>query len=143
MPADLPVTARLVIPGDELEETFTTSSGPGGQHVNRSQTRAVLRWDLAGSRVLAPDVVARLRTAAGSRLTRDGQLVLTCGRQRSQASNLAEVRERLADLVRGALRAPVLRRSTRASARARRRRREGKRRRGQIKRLRGKVRGDE
>ena len=143
MPEDLPVTPHLVIPGAELVETFTTSTGPGGQHVNRSQTRAVLRWDLAGTRVLGPDATARLRTAAGSRLTREGQLVLTCGRQRSQAQNLAEVRARLAALVRNALTPPRPRRATRTPGRSRRRRLVAKRRRGELKRTRGKVRGEE
>jgi len=140
---DLTVTPRVTIPGDELEATFTTSSGPGGQNVNRVQTRAVLRWDLSATRILGPDAAARLRTLAGSRLTQDGVLVLACGRQRTQARNLAEVRERLADLVRHALRPPRPRRATRVPRGAKRRRLKGKRRRSEVKRLRGRVRREE
>ena len=141
MADDLPVSARLTIPGGELELTFTTSPGPGGQNVNRVHTRAVLRWDVAASGALGAAASARLRALAGSRITNDGVVVLASSRHRTQARNLAEVRGRLADLVRRALTPPTPRLPTGIPGPARRRRLEDKRRRAEIKRRREPIRG--
>ena len=135
----LPVVPGVEIPAADLEYAFSRSGGPGGQNVNKTDTRVQVSFDLENCRALADDVRARLRILAGRRLTRDGRLVLACDRHREQARNLAEVRERLAALVRRALEPPTPRRRTRPTRASRERRLEGKKRRGTTKRERGWV----
>ena len=138
----LEVTSDLTIPESELTWVFSTSGGPGGQHANRSATRAILSWDVAGSFVLAPVQRERLLGRLGSRLD-DGVIVIGADETRSQWRNRQIARSRLAELVRDALRPdPPRRRRTRPSAAQRRRRREWKRRRSQTKRLRRPPRED-
>ena len=71
----LHVTPSIVIPDRELEERFVRASGPGGQNVNKVASKAVLRWDLAGSPSVPADVKARLRTQHRRRITSEGELV--------------------------------------------------------------------
>ena len=133
MAADLPVTSRVVIPGEELTERFSRSSGAGGQGVNTTDSRVELVWDLGGSG-LSADLLDRLRRRLGSRLARD-QLTVVASERRSQLRNRQAARERLADLVRHALLPPPPpRRATRPSRGATERRLDAKRRRAQTKR---------
>jgi ribosome-associated protein len=133
VPADLPVTARVSIPGEELTERFSRSSGPGGQGVNTTDSRVELVWDLAGS-TLPADLLDRLRRRLGSRLTGDA-LVVVASERRSQLRNREAARERLAGLVARALAPPPPpRRATRPSRGATERRLESKHRRAQTKR---------
>jgi len=135
VPVDLPVTTRVRIPGDELTERFSRSSGPGGQGVNTTDSRVELVWDL-GSSSLPADVLDRLRRRLGSRLSGD-ELVVTASERRSQLRNREAARERMAQLVRGALAPPPPpRRPTRPSRGATERRMESKRRRAETKRRR-------
>jgi len=135
VPADLPVTARLTIPGAELTERFSRSSGPGGQGVNTTDSRVELVWDLAGS-ALPADLLDRLRRRLGPRLT-GGALVVVASERRSQLRNREAARERLAGLVARALQPPPPpRRATRPSRGATERRLAAKRRRGETKRTR-------
>jgi ribosome-associated protein len=112
------------------------SSGPGGQNVNKLATAVQLRFDVRGSPSLPPDVRARLERLTGARLTREGVLVITAQRHRTQARNRQDALDRLIALIRRAAIAPVPRRPTKPSAAARERRIEGKKRRGSIKKLR-------
>jgi len=131
--ADLPVNSRVVIPGEELTERFSRSSGPGGQGVNTTDSRAELVWDLGSSRLPA-DVLERLRRRLGPRLAGD-TLTVVASERRSQLRNREAARERLAGLVRAALAPPPPpRRPTRPSRGATERRLESKRRRSQTKR---------
>ena len=135
MAADLPVTARLTIPGEELTERFSRSSGPGGQGVNTTDSRVELVWDLAAS-ALPTDVRDRLRARLGVRLTGD-ELVVVASEHRSQLRNREAARERLAGLVARALAPPPPpRRATRPSRGATERRIAAKKRRGATKRTR-------
>jgi ribosome-associated protein len=130
--ADLPVTPRVTIPGEELTERFSRSSGPGGQGVNTTDSRVELVWDLGGS-ALPPDLLDRLRRRLGSRLAGD-QLTVVASERRSQLRNREAARERLTDLVRRALQPPPPpRRPTRPSRGATERRLEAKRRRATTK----------
>jgi ribosome-associated protein len=95
-----------------------------------------LRFDARRSPSLPPEVRTRLERLAGSRLTRDGVIVITAQRHRAQARNRQDARERLLDLIRRAARPPLKRRATKPTAAARERRIEGKKRRAGIKRLR-------
>jgi len=132
----LAIAAGLEIPDSELTLSFVRSSGPGGQNVNKVATAAQLRFDLAGSLVLAPEVKARLRALAGRRLTGAGAVLLIARNHRTQEANRREAEQRLAELIRRALVAPRARKATRPTHAARERRLEHKTRVQRTKRLR-------
>jgi ribosome-associated protein len=130
------VNAQISIEEREIEESFVRASGPGGQNVNKLSTAVQLRFDVRGSPSLPAEVRARLERLAGARLTRDGVLVITAQRHRTQARNRDDALERLLELIRQAAVAPVKRRPTKPTKASRERRIEGKKRRAGIKRLR-------
>ena len=133
------VTDTISIDERELEESFVRSSGPGGQNVNKLSTAVQLRFDVRRSPSLPNDVALRLIRLAGSRMTKDGVLVLIAQNHRTQERNRAEALERLLDLIREAAVRPVPRRATKPPKASRRQRLEGKKRRSGVKNLRGKV----
>ena len=135
----LPVTRSIAIDSDEIEESFTRASGPGGQGVNTTDSAVLLRFDVRNSPNLPEAVKARLAEIAGSRLTRDGVLVLRSEGARSQLLNRQEIRERLFDLIREATFVPKKRKKTKPSKAAKARRMDGKAKRSTVKNLRGKV----
>ena len=130
------ITGSIAIGEDELAETFVRASGPGGQNVNKLSTAVQLRFDVRGSPSLTDAVKARLERLAGSRLTRDGVLVIAAQRFRTQERNRADARERLVALIRQAAIAPKPRRPTKPTKASRVRRLEGKKRRSGVKALR-------
>jgi ribosome-associated protein len=130
------VTDHISIDEREIEESFVRASGPGGQNVNKLATAVQLRFDVRGSPSLPVEVRARLERLAGTRMTRDGVLIIIAQRHRTQARNREDALERLIDLVRRAAVAPRLRRPTRPTAAARKRRVEAKKHRAGVKRLR-------
>jgi ribosome-associated protein len=130
------VTATISLDEREIEENFVRSSGPGGQNVNKLSTAVQLRFDVRRSPSLRDDVRTRLEWLAGSRLTRDGVIVIIAQRHRTQARNRQDALDRLIDLIRHAAIAPIKRRPTRPTAGSRERRIEGKKRRAGIKGLR-------
>ena len=136
MTDDVRVSRRVTIPESELGFRFTPSGGPGGQHANRSATRAELVWNVEESSALGPRQKARVRRALGRRIDAEGNLRLVSDARRSQARNRKDVVERLAKMVAGALQVPKRRVATKPSAAARERRIRAKRRRGEVKRLR-------
>jgi ribosome-associated protein len=127
---------RVVIPPEALEWRFVRSSGPGGQHVNRTSSKAQLRFHVLHDRHLPADVRERLVALVRHRLTVDGWLVIVGQRHRERPRNIADVRERLAALVRAALVPPPARKRTRVPRGAVAARLETKRHRAQSKRLR-------
>jgi ribosome-associated protein len=132
----IPVTAQISIDERELAETFVRASGPGGQNINKLATAVQLRFDARHSPSLPPEVRARLERLAGSRLTRDGVVVIIAQRHRTQGRNRQDALDRLIDLIRQAAVAPIKRRPTRPTKGSRERRIEGKKRRSGIKHLR-------
>lgn len=132
---DLEVNDRLVIPATELDWRFSRSSGPGGQHVNTTDTRAELSWNLAESAVLDDGLRAVLLDRLGPRTT-GGVVTVAASDFRSQLRNREAARDRLAALVRGALRRQRTRRPTKPTRGSKRRRLDSKRKRGETKQLR-------
>ena len=135
----LEVTPGLVIDESELDERFVRASGPGGQNVNKVATAVELRFDVANSRTLPPDVRERLRVLAGTRMTSDGVLLIDARRHRTQAQNRQDARLRLTELLRQALVKPKRRRKTRPTKSSVEKRVQSKKRRAETKRSRGKV----
>jgi ribosome-associated protein len=131
------ITPHISLDESELEFSFVRSSGPGGQNVNKVATAVQLRFDVARSPSLPDDVRARLIARAGSKLTRDGVLILTARRFRTQDRNRADVIERLVELIRAAATPPKRRRKTKPTRASKQQRVERKRRRSSTKRLRG------
>jgi len=127
---------RVVIPAEALEWQFARSAGPGGQHVNRTSSKAILRFDAAGSPHLPADVRARLLAREQSRLTADGALLISSQRHREQGRNVADCVAKLSAIIERAVRPPTPRRPTRVPRAARAARLEAKKRRGATKRLR-------
>lgn len=138
----IPITRSISIDSGELVESFTRASGPGGQHVNTTDSAVLLRFDVANSPGLPEAVKYRLAELAGSRLTRDGVLILRSEGARSQLLNRQEVRERLLALIREATIVPKKRRPTKPTKASQKRRVEGKVKRATVKQGRGKVRMD-
>jgi ribosome-associated protein len=134
---DLPVQGRLVLPERELHWRFSRSSGPGGQGVNTTDSRVELSFDLARSPSVPEPQRERALRRLASRLV-DGVLTVTAAEHRGQLRNRDAARERLAATLRAAIAADApVRRSTRPSAGAKRRRLDDKARRSAVKRLRG------
>jgi ribosome-associated protein len=130
------VTPALAIPAAELTWRFSRASGAGGQHVNTSDTRVELSWDLASSPVLSDTQRARARRRLGRQLV-DGVVTVTASERRSQLRNREIARDRLAELVARAIAPPPpRRRPTKPTKAARERRVADKRRRAETKRLR-------
>ena len=133
----------IIIPETELVESFIRASGPGGQNVNKVSSAVQLRFDVRGSPSLPDDVAVRLMRLAGSRLTRDGVLIITAERFRTQERNRADARDRLQALLAEAEIRPVKRRPTKPSTGSKERRLAGKSVRSSVKQGRTKVRQDD
>jgi len=135
----IPVTRSIVLDSEELVESFARASGPGGQHVNTTDSAVLLRFDVAASPNLPDAVKQRLAALAGTRMTRDGVLILRSDGARSQLLNRQDVRERLFELIREATIVPRKRKATRPTKASKARRVDAKSRRGTVKAGRGKV----
>lgn len=132
----LSINDTVTIPLDELSFRYARSSGPGGQHVQRTETKVELLFDLARSPSLTEDQRQLALNHLGGRVDSQGVLHLVSQSGRSQLDNREEAVERFRRLLAAALKTVKKRAPTRPGAAARQRRLDAKRRRGQVKRLR-------
>jgi len=131
------ITPHLSIEDSTLSETFMHASGPGGQNVNKVASAVQLRFD-AKNAGLPFDVHARLEALAGSRLTKDGAILITARQFRDQQRNREDARARLIELIRAATVAPKKRKKTRPTRSSIEKRIEKKKGRAQLKKMRSK-----
>jgi ribosome-associated protein len=136
------VTDTITIHEREIDERFVRASGPGGQNVNKVATAVELRFDVNAS-ALPPDVKARLKTLAGSRLTTEGVILLDSREHRTQAKNREAARARLVALIQQAAIRPRKRKPTRPGRAAKERRLTEKKLRADVKGTRGRTRAHE
>lgn len=127
------INAALSIPEDEIEFSTSRSPGPGGQHVNTTDTRVTLRFDVVNSSALSQAQKARVLAELSTRINAAGVLRVVCHSERSQWANRRKALERFAELLRQALKPRKRRRATAVPRTERRRRLESKRRHGAIK----------
>lgn len=115
---ELFINENLTIPAAELGLAFARSGGPGGQNVNKVETKVEIRWNPEQSAVLAGIERRRLLEHLKSRLTEDGDLIVTSSRTRDQSRNREDARAKLSELIRQALLPPKIRKKTRPSRKA-------------------------
>lgn len=139
----LRINARLTLPPKELQVAFSRSGGPGGQNVNKVETRVELRFSVRDSEVLGEVRRGRLMEKLKSRLTSSGELVLHASKSRHRARNVEDVRERLAELLRQGLHVDRARRATKPTRGSKERRLKQKKQRSDTKKQRRSRPGDD
>lgn len=139
----LEVDGKIRVPLRELRFEFSRSGGPGGQHVNKTNSRASLRWQVRDTRHLPAGVKARFLERYARRISRDGELVIHSQRFRDQGRNVADCLERLREMLASVADAPVRRRPTRPTRASKERRLQDKKQRSSRKRNRKAPKADE
>lgn len=127
------VTNAIQIPHDQFEFSFVRSGGPGGQNVNKVNSKALLRWRVTEAPGLPEDVRERFLNKFASRISNDGDLIVTSQKFRDQASNIDDCLQKLREMLIAVATAPKKRRPTRATLASKRVRLEGKRKKSAIK----------
>ena len=122
----LEVTPTLGIPLTEFTWSYARSGGPGGQNVNKVESKAILRWNLAASPVVPDDIKARLVAAHPSHVTIEGEFLVTSQKYRDQERNRQDCLDKLAAMLRRAAVRPAVRKISKPSKASNRRRLEAK-----------------
>lgn len=137
MSRSLVINSQIVIPDSELAVSFARSSGPGGQNVNKVNSKAVLRWNLRTSLALPQEVKLRFEACFPTRINQVGEVFISSDRFRDQGRNLSDCYEKLRQLIQAALQVPRKRRPTRPTRGSVEERLANKRRKSELKRGRG------
>lgn len=132
----LVITDNIAVPIAEFRLTFSRSSGPGGQNVNKVNSKVTLHWDVTATASLPEDVKRRLLAKYHQQINVNGQLVIASQRYRDQLRNRMDCLEKLRQMVLGVATPPKRRRPTRPSRAARERRMRAKRQQSEKKRMR-------
>lgn len=135
----LEVTPQIKIPLREFDFTFARSGGPGGQNVNKVNSKAVLFWDIMASPSLSNAVKQRFEAKYAKRLSVEGVLVLSSDRYRDQKRNMSDCLEKVSEMLKSVATPPKKRKPTKPSKAAKRRRLEGKKKQAEKKGRRQKV----
>lgn len=130
---------KYLIPEEEILKIFSRSSGPGGQKVNKVETRVTLRWNVNNSLAFNEEKKMKIQNYLQNRLTEDGDLIISCQKTRSQFQNLEIARSRLNDLISKALESEKIRIPTKPSKSAKEKRLKEKRFRREKKQRRAKT----
>lgn len=134
---DLYVSRRLTIPASQLQASYARSGGPGGQNVNKVNTKVTLRWQIRDNPLIPDAWRQRLIARYGGRINNEGEMVLHSERYRVQHRNLEDCRQKLRDLLLDCQTPPRKRLATRPTKGSKSRRLDAKRRQGEKKRSRG------
>ena len=135
----LKITDNIFIDEKQIRFDFVRSSGPGGQHVNKTSTAVQLRFDVKNCRYLSEDIIKRVKMLAGKRITMEGELIIFARSFRSQEKNRADALQRLVQLIKKAATPVKVRRKTKPSQASRKRRIENKKHRSELKNLRRSI----
>ncbi len=123
----IPITETIFLPEEELEWSFARSGGPGGQNVNKVASKAILRWKFATNTTVPPEVKERFQTKFPSRVTVEGDVIITSQKTRDQDRNKEDCVEKLVALVQAAMVVPKARKKTKPSKASKARRVAAKR----------------
>ncbi len=134
--SDIPITSRFTIPADQLQWSFARSSGPGGQNVNKVNSKATLRWS-PDLEAIPRGVWGRFSKLASRYLTSEGEVVIQSQEYRDQPQNVEACREKLRQMLKSAWSPPKRRVKTKPTRASKRRRMDDKRKVGDKKRSRG------
>ena len=130
----------LRVPLEELEVTYARSSGPGGQNVNKVNSKCVMKWNIVATSAISADVKKRFMAVFGNRINLEGFVVLSSDSFRDQKRNQQDCVEKLQEMLLRVAHPPKARKASKPTAGSKRRRKDAKSARGQTKQLRGKVR---
>jgi ribosome-associated protein len=123
----LAISNTVEIPDEEFEITFARSGGPGGQNVNKVNSKAVLRWNVTASQSIPFGVRNRFLAKFANRLTSDGSILVTSQKTRDQGQNVEDCREKLREMILQVLNPPTIRRETKPTLASVKRRTDSKR----------------
>ncbi len=139
MKNDLFIKNDIIVPDHEIEVTASKAGGPGGQFVNKTNSKITVRWNAQHTQALSSELKQRVLENLSSQLTTDGDLIIHNSASRSQQQNLKMALDLLADKIRNALKVPKKRVPTRVSKGAKASRRDSKAQRSNIKKMRSKI----